>query len=365
MDSRKRIIAAFALFVTVFLIGVAGFKVIGGAEWSLLDAVYMTVITVGTVGYGETHDLGGNPAARVFTAAYIILSLGTIAFAVTSITAFVVEGELKRMLGRRKMEKDIARLEGHDIVCGADETAQTIIQELLTTKRDFVVVDADRARLDRLAAAAPFLFVEGDPADDEVLKKAGIERARGILLSLPTDEANLFVTVTARQLNPSVRIVAKGIDVKSHEKMVRAGADYAVSPTFIGGMRMVSQLVRPAAVTFLDMMLREGQGLPRRRGRGRAGVGPGRQVRGRVGRQGQEGVAPRRRQARGRSGLSLQPAGRRRSPGERRPGLHHHARSPQGARSAGRPRLGPPAAFTPSSDPPFYSMMGRPQPRQE
>jgi len=257
MDSRKRIIVSFVLFVTVFLIGVAGFKVIGGPEWSLLDAVYMTVITVGTVGYGETHDLGANPAARVFTAAYIILSLGTIAFAVTSITAFVVEGELKRILGRRKMEKEIGRLEGHDIVCGADETAQTIIQELLTTKRDFVVVDPDRAKLDKLADAAPFLFVEGDPADDEVLKKAGIERARGILLSLPTDEANLFVTVTARQLNPGIRIVAKGIDVKSHDKMVRAGADYAVSPTFIGGMRMVSQLVRPAAVTFLDMMLRE------------------------------------------------------------------------------------------------------------
>jgi len=257
VDSRKRIYISLGLFVTVFLIGVAGFKMIGGPEWSLLDAVYMTVITVGTVGYGETHDLGANPAARVFTAAYIILSLGTIAFAVTSITAFVVEGELKRILGRRKMEKDIGRLKGHDIVCGADETAQTIIHELLTTKRDFVVVEPDRARIDKAAAAAPFLFVEGDPADDDVLKKAGIERARGILLSLPTDEANLFVTVTARQLNPQIRIVTKGIDVKSHEKMVRAGADYAVSPTFIGGMRMVSQMVRPAAVTFLDMMLRE------------------------------------------------------------------------------------------------------------
>ena len=257
MDSRKRLYASLVLFLSVFLIGVAGFKAIGGPEWSLLDAVYMTVITVGTVGYGETHDLGANPAGRVFTAAYIILSLGTIAFAVTSITAFVVEGELKRMLGRRRMEKDISRLEGHDIVCGADETAQTIIQELLATRRDFVVVDPDRARLDKLAAAAPFLFVEGDPADDDVLRKAGIEKARGVLLSLPTDEANLFVTVTARQLNPRVRIVAKGIDVKSHEKMVRAGADYAVSPTFIGGMRMVSQMIRPAAVTFLDMMLRE------------------------------------------------------------------------------------------------------------
>jgi len=257
MDSRKRLYVALVLFLSVFLIGVAGFKAIGGPEWSLLDAVYMTVITVGTVGYGETHDLGANPAGRVFTAAYIILSLGTIAFAVTSITAFVVEGELKRMLGRRRMEKDISRLEGHDIVCGADETAQTIIQELLATRRDFVVVDPDRARLDKLAATAPFLFVEGDPADDDVLRKAGIEKARGVLLSLPTDEANLFVTVTARQLNPRVRIVAKGSDVKSHEKMVRAGADYAVSPTFIGGMRMVSQMIRPAAVTFLDMMLRE------------------------------------------------------------------------------------------------------------
>jgi voltage-gated potassium channel len=257
MNSRKRILVSLALFVTVFFIGVAGFKTIGGPGWSLLDAVYMTVITVGTVGYGETHDLGGNPAARVFTAAYIILSLGTIAFAVTSITAFVVEGELKRILGRRKMEKDIGRLKGHDIVCGADETARTIIQELIATKRDFVVVEPDRAKIDKLAAAASFPFVEGEPEDDDVLKKAGIERARGILLSLPTDEANLFVTVTARQLNPRIRIVAKGIDVKSHEKMVRAGADYAVSPTFIGGMRMVSQLVRPAAVTFLDMMLRE------------------------------------------------------------------------------------------------------------
>jgi voltage-gated potassium channel len=257
MNSRKRLTVSLVLFMTVLLIGVAGFKIIGGPGWSLLDAAYMTVITVGTVGYGETHDLGANPAGRVFTAAYIILSLGTIAFAVSSITAFVVEGELKRMLGRRRMDKDISRLEGHDIVCGADETAQTIIQELLTTRRDFVVVDPDRAKLDKLAAGGRVLFVEGDPADDEVLKRAGIARARGVLLSLPTDEANLFVTVTARQLNPQVRIVAKGIDVRSHEKMHRAGADYAVSPTFIGGMRMVSQMVRPAAVTFLDMMLRE------------------------------------------------------------------------------------------------------------
>ncbi len=257
MDGRKRIIIALWLFLIVFLIGVAGFKVAGGPEWSVLDAVYMTVITVATVGYGETHDLAANPAARIFTTAYIILSLGTIAFAVTSITAFVVEGELKQILRRRKMDKDIARLEGHYIVCGADGTALTIVRELLATKRDFVVVEASQERIDKLLASGSFPFILGDPAEDAVLVRAGIERARGILLSLETDEINLYVAVSARQLNPGIRIVAKGIDIRSHEKMIRAGADYAVSPDFIGGMRMVSQMVRPAAVTFLDMMLRD------------------------------------------------------------------------------------------------------------
>jgi voltage-gated potassium channel len=257
MDGRKRIIVALWLFVTVFILGVAGFKAVGGPGWSVLDAVYMTVITVATVGYGEVHDLAANPAGRVFTTAYIILSLGTIAFAVTSITAFVVEGELKQILGRRKMDKDIARLEGHYIVCGGDETARTIVRELLETKRDFVLVEASREKIDRLLEMGRFPYVHGDPAEDAVLVKAGIERARGILLSLATDESNLYVTVSARQLNPGLRIVAKGVDVRSHEKMTRAGADYAVSPTFIGGMRMVSQMVRPAAVTFLDMMLRD------------------------------------------------------------------------------------------------------------
>ena len=257
MSSRKRLVISLVLFVGVFIIGIVGFKLLGGPDWSLLDAVYQTVITVATVGYGEAHDLGGNPAARVFEVIYIILSLGTIAFAVSSITAFVVEGELKRLLGRRRMDKDIARLKGHDIVCGSDETAETIIQELLATERPFVVVDPAAERLEKIAALGRVLYLQGDPAEDDVLLKAGLERARGVLLSLPTDEANLFVAVTARSLNPKVRIVAKGIDVKSHAKMMKAGADYVVSPSYIGGMRMVSQLVRPAAVTFLDLMLRE------------------------------------------------------------------------------------------------------------
>ncbi len=257
MNNRRRIYVSLIIFIVVYLVGVIGFKFFGGKDWTLLDSLYMTAITISTVGYEEVIDLSANPAARVFTIAFIVLSLGTIAFAVSSITAFIVEGELKNILGRRRMEKEIARLKDHYIVCGSDETAETIIKELLLTRREFVVVEQDKEKIDRLAGLGNILYVQGDSSEDDALHKAGIDRARGILLSLPTDEANLFVTITARSLNPSLRIVAKGIDLKSHGKMRKAGADSVVSPTFIGGMRMVSEMVRPAVVTFLDMMLRD------------------------------------------------------------------------------------------------------------
>jgi voltage-gated potassium channel len=255
MDNRRRIYISLILFAAVYLIGVIGFKIFGGPEVSLLDCIYMTAITISTIGYGEVVDLSGRPAGRIFNILFIILSLGTIAFAVSSITAFIVEGELKNLLGRRRMEKDIARLKDHYIVCGSDETAATVIRELLLIQRDFVVVEPAREKIEKLGALGSFLYVLGDPAEDAILQKAGVDRAKGILLSLPTDEANLFVTITARSLNSKARIIAKGIDLKSHEKMKRAGADSVVSPSFIGGMRMVSDMVRPAVVTFLDKML--------------------------------------------------------------------------------------------------------------
>jgi len=257
MGSKKRLIASLTVFVLVFVLGVAGFKILGGPEWSVMDAVYMTVITVATIGYGEVHDLSAQPGARVFAVIYIILCLGTIAFAVSSITAFVVEGELRHLLGRRKMEKAIAKLSNHYLVCGSDETAQTVVRELLQTKKPFVVVDPAEERVARMRELGEILWVQGDPSEDDVLEKAGISRARGIVCSLPTDEANLFVLVTARGLNPGLRIVAKGVDIRSHAKMKKAGADSVISPDFIGGMRMVSEMVRPATTTFLDLMLRE------------------------------------------------------------------------------------------------------------
>jgi len=217
----------------------------------------MTMITLSTVGYGEVIDLSTHPQARLFATAFIFLCLGTIAFAVSSITSFIIEGELKNILGRKKMDKKIAKLSNHFIVCGTGDTAMTVIQELLLTQREFVVVESQRERIEKLAGLGDFLFVHGDPSEDDILEAAGITQAHGILLALPTDEANLFVTITARSLNPQIRIVTKGTDVKSHKKIRTAGADAVISPSYIGGMRMVSEMVRPRVVGFLDMMLRE------------------------------------------------------------------------------------------------------------
>ena len=257
MKSGRRVIAALLAFLFVFLAGVVGFKLIGGREWTLLDSVWMTVITLSTVGYGEPHDSSTHPGLRTFTVIFNLLCLGTIAFAITSITAFIVEGQLKDYLGRRRMDKKIARLRNHFIVCGGDETAQTIIQDLLLTKRPFVVIEPLAEKIARLQELGEILYIRDVPTEDAVLERAGIRRARGILLSLPTDEDNLFVTLSARGLNPRLRIVTKGIELQSHTKMKKAGADAVISPTYIGGMRMVSEMVRPAVATFLDMMLRD------------------------------------------------------------------------------------------------------------
>ena len=246
------------LFAIVCLTGTLGYYFLSKCEESLWNCLYMTVITLSTVGFGEIVDMEHLPHGRGFTMVLIVFGMGVMLYAVSTVTAFIVEGTLRNVLWRRRMTKLIAKLSDHFIVCGAGETARYIISELAKTRRPFVVIEHDRDRLDQLCEDFPGApFVEGDAHDDETLCEAGIARARGLITVLPNDKDNLFVTVTAKQLNPGIRIVAKGVQSTAREKLMRAGADSVVAPNSIGGLRMVSEMVRPSVVSFLDLMLRD------------------------------------------------------------------------------------------------------------
>ncbi|MBI3088338.1 MAG: potassium channel protein [Candidatus Omnitrophica bacterium] len=250
--SSRRLRSALLLLLATFLIGVIGYQRIEG--WNTFDALYMTVITLATVGYGETHPL--SPAGRTFTVFLIMLGVGVLTYGVTAATAFVVEGTMTNLIGRRKMEADISKLRGHIILCGAGETGRHIAAELLKARVPFVVIDKDGERLKALDAAAHVLFIEGDATQDEVLARARIQDARGLISILPQDRDNVFVVLTARALNPRLRIISKVVELESRAKLAKAGADATVSSNFIGAMRMASEMIRPAVVSFLDTMLR-------------------------------------------------------------------------------------------------------------
>jgi voltage-gated potassium channel len=260
LDEQSQGLArAAGLIALVFVIGVVGYLYLGGSEYGLLDAVYMTMITLTTVGYSEVIDLSENPEGRVFTAALLVIGVGSFVYFFSNLTAFMVEGNLDRILWRRRMRRSISELQSHYIVCGAGRIGRHMIRELIETERPFVLVELDdsiaRALQDELSAKFPVVI--GDATDDEVLRGAGIERATGLCAAISSDKDNLLITMTARMIRPELRIVARCTDQKIHKKLRRAGADAVVSPEVIGGLRLVSELVRPDAVTFLDTMLRD------------------------------------------------------------------------------------------------------------
>jgi voltage-gated potassium channel len=214
----------------------------------------MTVITLATVGYGETHPL--SIPGRAFTIVLILGGIGIITYGVTTVTALLVEGEMNGYLRRRRMHRAIGKLKDHYIVCGGGKNGRYIIEELRRTKREVVVVERDRERVQEYVSAG-VLALEGDATSDDTLKAAGISTAAGLVATLPEDRDNMFVVITARGLSATLRIVAKIDDVNVKDKFIRSGANAAVSASFIGGLRMASELIRPETVSFLDTMLRD------------------------------------------------------------------------------------------------------------
>ena len=255
---KNRLYVAIGFLIATFLTATVGYKILIGPEASYFDCFYMTIITLSTVGYGETIDLTGNIPARIFTIFLILIGMSNLIFVLTAITSSIINGQLNRYLRRRKMKKEINNLKDHLIICGAGNTGLHIIQELYNTQKDFVVVEENREIYEDLQNKfLDVICIHGDATKDEVLESAGVDKAKAIAAVLPYDKDNLFLTITAKQLNPSIRIISKIMNLENKRKLIRAGADSIVPPQFIGALRLVSEMVRPKVVGFLDNMLRD------------------------------------------------------------------------------------------------------------
>ena len=248
---RKRLIFALIFITCVVIAGSAGYMLIEG--WNCLDSLYMTVITIASVGYKEIHDL--SPNGRIFTIILIISGVGSVTYALTTIAKIVVEGEIQEIFGRKRLEKKIKELKNHYIVCGYGRMGRIICRELKEKDIKFVIIEKEP---DTFESGEETLVLKGDATKDENLKEAGIEKAKGLISVLPTDAENLFVVLSARELNPKLFIVARAGEEGSEQKLLRAGADRVVSPYHIGGLRIAHTVLKPAVVDFIEFATKSG-----------------------------------------------------------------------------------------------------------
>lgn len=255
----RKLLTIVLLLILIFAVGTIGYMLIEGPHQSMtpFDAFYLTVITLTTIGFGEIPgEL--STAGRVLTIVLAFGGMGTLLYGVSNITAFFVEGHLSDLLRKKRMEKEIKKMSKHFIVCGTGLVVRYIIEELMKTRNDFVIVNNDDEDLRKLTEEYPEVkFVAGDVSQDDVLINCGVERARGLLTAQSSDQDNLFTIITARRLNSSLRIISVAIAESSIAKLRYAGADGVISPNYIGSMRMVSEMIRPVAVSFLDVMLKD------------------------------------------------------------------------------------------------------------
>ena len=231
------------------LIGTVGFMLI--EQWNLVDSLYMAIITISTVGFREVHPLSIN--GRLFASLIIVGGLGTAVYTFTRVGQLLLEGELLAILGRRKMKSELEKLQGHQIVCGYGRIGRPVAEGLQRDRVPFSVVDRDAEHEEEFRRRG-YLYVIGDATDEETLKAAGVERARAVLALLPSDADNLYLTITAKSINPEVTVIARGQDEKAEMKLKRGGADRVVSPYRIAAVRVVHAAVRPAVVDLMELV---------------------------------------------------------------------------------------------------------------
>jgi voltage-gated potassium channel len=248
MDPVRHLRFSIAALVSVIAFGTLGYALI--EDWQAFDALYMTIITLATVGFREVHEL--SPEGKIFTIVLIISGTGIIAYTLSSLIQFTLEGQLRKILGRKKLESRIGKLRDHYIICGYGRIGHLICREFQSRPTPFVIVEQNPNHIERLEREG-YMYVEGDATDDETLQAAGIEHAKGLITAVTSDTDNVYITLTARGLNPKLFILARAGEEGAEKKLMRAGASKVISPYTIGASRMAQAILRPSVVDFIEL----------------------------------------------------------------------------------------------------------------
>ncbi len=248
MYGIKHLIVSILFTFLIVGFGTAGYMII--EDWGILDAFYMTIITMGTVGYGEVHEISNT--GRLFTVLLIFFGVGYFVYVTGVVVQFMVEGRMRTILGRRRLDKKINRLKDHYIICGYGRIGRVLFKNLQKKLPNIVVLEKDRERI-AVMDEDKVLYVCGDVLNDANLVKAGIKRAKGLVAVLATDADNVFLVLTARQLNPDLYIIARACQAESKSKLRAAGADKVESPYEMGGASIAQSILRPAVTNFLNL----------------------------------------------------------------------------------------------------------------
>ncbi|HUT10789.1 MAG TPA: potassium channel protein [Thermoguttaceae bacterium] len=247
--SLKRLRLGLLILAMIFVLAVCGYWLL--FDWSLLDSVYMVVITLSTVGYKEVHDL--NPLEQVFTVVVIVFGVSTAVYIVGGLLQMMFEGEINRAMGMRRVSREIEHLHDHVVICGFGRMGEVLADDLRRHRTPFVVVENDAERVQE-AAARDYLALNDDATEEEALRNAGVDRAKTLVTTLPRDADNVFITLTARNLHPKLMIIARGEYQTTEKKLIQAGADRVVLPAATGAMRMAAMITRPAAMELIEVV---------------------------------------------------------------------------------------------------------------
>jgi voltage-gated potassium channel len=261
MELFRRIYSRLVFSASLLLIctGVGTYGYHKLENYPLLDALYMTIITITTVGYGETHPLSDN--GRIFTIGLLLASFGTVGFAVSSLTSFIIQGEAKDLVAAYRLEKKLKRMTNHIIVCGYGRIGHEVCAELIRENQPFAVIEQQESALAGFRSTEHRLALCGDATQEELLVRAGIQRARALIATIPSDALNIFIVLTARSLNPSLTIVSRVAARVNVPKFLNAGCHHIIQPEKLGAMQMASLVSRPDLTEFLHQ-LTEAEGSP-------------------------------------------------------------------------------------------------------